>query len=186
MRSLRLAALVALAVGTIACGARPAPAVAGDEECSGLSEDICAALLEAATTGIDADVEGYRFRCSALTCDLQSGSLDVDILLLDGTHKLAGFSWRNGLNMETLRGVMQPVPTPPVPPTCLGVTQEQCDASWANAMSDIDPARIGDVVAVVVECTTTCTSTPGKGRTIVQFQDGTRVTVAEWEGGSAN
>jgi hypothetical protein len=48
-------------------------------------------------------------------------------------------------------------------------------------MVDIGGDRISSVAFVIVECTTTCSSTSGKGRTVVQFQDGTRVTVAEWE-----
>lgn len=179
----RFAAALALALGVLGCSPAPAvPAAAGDHSCIGLSEEICAAMLDAATVASDADVVGVRIRCTAPSCDVRNGSLSADILWSDGTRTQPGFQWGNGTDMESLRKAMQPVPTPPVPPTCLHVSQEQCDASWADAMRDIGRDRIPTVAFVIVECTTTCTaSESGQGRTVVQFEDGTRFTVAEWK-----
>jgi hypothetical protein len=177
------AALLALALGVLACSpAAAAPAAAGDQLCIALSDEICAAMLDAAKAASGADVLGFRIRCTAPICDVRNGSLAADILWSDGTRTQPGFQWGNGSDIESLRRAMQPVPTPPVPPTCLRVSQEQCDASWADAVRDIDRDRISSVAFVIVECTTTCNSSEsGKGRTIVQFEDGTRLIVAEWK-----
>jgi hypothetical protein len=140
------------------------------------------AAVDAVKATSDADVVGFRIQCTVPVCDVRDGSLDEDILWSDGTRTRQGGRWGNGSDVRSLLRAMQPVPTPPVRPTCLGVAQEQCDASWAQAMSNISRDQISSVAFVVVECTTTCNSSEsGTGRTIVQFADGTRLVVAEWK-----
>lgn len=167
-----------LAAMVVACSAPQRPFEAGEQSCLGLPDHICVDALAAAKASTNADVVGYRIQCTVPICDDQTGTLSANLLWSDGTRTDHGFGWGNGYDGSSLREAWQPLPTPPVPPTCLGVPADQCQEFWAQAMDGVSPDQIPKIAFVRVECTTTCSATSGEAKTVVQYQDGSSVTVS--------
>lgn len=169
----------------MACTAPNRPAEAGEHSCLGLPEHICVDVLAAAKAWSNVDEAAYRIQCTVPTCGDQAGTLSANILWSDGTTTDHGFGWGNGYDGSSLLEAWRPLPTPPVPPTCLGVPVDQCDLFWSEAMIGVSPDQVPKIAFVRVECTTTCSATSGEARSVVQFQDGSEVTVSTRTYGAA-
>jgi hypothetical protein len=182
---LRAIPTVFLAAMALACTDPQRPFEAGEQTCLGLAEHICVDVLAAAKAWTSSDPVGYRIQCTVPMCDEQAGTLSAKILWSDGTAAERGFGWGNGYDGSSLREAWRPLPTPPVPPTCLGVPADQCEAFWSQAMIGVSPDQVPKIAFVRVECTTTCSETSGEARSVVQFQDGSEVTVSTRTYGAA-
>jgi hypothetical protein len=176
-----IAAFLAVIVASgmvVACTAPQRSLEAGERSCVGITEHICVDVLEAAKAWSTVDAVGYRIQCTVPICNDQTGTLSANILWSDGTTTDHGFGWGNGYDGSALREAWRPLPTPPVPPTCLGVPADQCEAFWSQAMIGVSPDQVSKIASVRVECTTTCSEASGEARSVVRFKDGSEVTVS--------
>lgn len=185
MKSILAAA--ALALSSIGCAFPMGPVAAGEATCVGLSQEICTQVVDALPGSESSEVSGFRVRCTAdAACSSLSGDLDVDVVWSDGTRTSESLGWANGFDPAQARTVFArsgvPIPTPPVPPDCMGVPPPECQSNWMTAMENVPTQQIDDVVRVLVECTSAaaCTPTSGAGRVTLQFRDGTTLIESTW------
>jgi hypothetical protein len=166
--------------------APPAPKTLepGTEACLGLSEAICQAVVQAISAGRGSAVDAYWISCDVPSCTTASGSLNVVVRWPDGTTDTSGFGWGNGFDTRPVGDAFRPIPTPPVPPTCLGVEATECTSRWRKAMENLPESEIGKVVGVILECTSPtipCPPTAGSGRMTLVFRDGSSRVESTWQ-----
>ena len=186
MRHLTAALLLAVVVG--GCGLVPgqaeAPLPLGTKDCTGLAEALCLQVVDSIRTSRNGGrlaPLAWRVRCTAI-CNVNTGEVEATINWSDGTTGTTGIGWAGELAGPPILAPVpiDPVPFPEVPPTCLGVPQEQCLGEWQTSLENLSADQRGQIVAINVECTTSCTPLEGNGTTTVVLRDGTPVTVSTW------
>lgn len=184
----RVTAGLVLAIVLGGCGLLPtqaeAPLPLGTRECIGLVEPLCLQVLDSIRTSRNGGrlaPLAWRVRCTAV-CNATTGQVEATINWSDGTTGTTGMGWQGELSGPPVGAPVpiDPVPFPEVPPTCLGVPQEQCVGEWQTSLENLSADQRGQILAINVQCTTSCTPLEGKGTTTVVLRDGTRVTVASW------
>jgi len=178
MRSFVAAVLVGLA--TAGCTVVTPQVAVGEAGCRGVPGDICTAVVAAIAASASLDVVGFSVRCTAGGCTPDSGSLEADVVWSDGTRTPHVLTWVHGFDAAPLRIAGRPIPTPPVPPTCTGVPDNECESEWSTALENLPSTKIDDVVMVLVQCSGICTATSGAGQTVIGLQDGTRLRASIW------
>lgn len=156
----------------------------GTAECLGLPEAMCQSVVQAISAGSGSPVDAYWISCDVPSCTTNSGSFDVVFRLPDGTTDRSGFGWGNGFDARSLADAFRPIATPPVPPMCRRVEATECTSRWGKAMENLPESQVGDVVGVILECTSPtipCTPTAGSGRMTLVFRDGTSRIESTWQ-----
>lgn len=157
---------------------------AGTAECLGLQEAMCQSVVQAISARRGSPVDAYWLSCDVPSCTTNGGSVDVVVRWPDGTTDTRGLGWGNGFDAMSLADAFRPIATPPVPPNCLGVEATECTSHWRKAMENLSEAEAGNVVGVILECTSPtipCTPTAGSGRMTLLFRDGTSRVESTWQ-----
>ena len=186
MRRLTAGLLLAVVVGGcgLVRGQPEVPLPLGTKDCIGLAEALCLQVVDSIRTsrnGGRLDALAWRVRCTAV-CNATTGEVEATINWSDGTTGTTGLGWEGELAGPPVGAPVpiDPVPFPAVPPTCLGVPWEQCQGEWQTSLENLSADQRGQIVAIEVACTTSCTPLEGKGTTTAVLRDGTRVTVSSW------
>jgi hypothetical protein len=155
------------------------PLPPGTRDCIGLAEAQCQQVLDSVRTNRNVQPAAWRIRCTKV-CDANHGDVEVTITWSDGTTDISGMGWMGELAPGGPPQPIGPIPTPAVPPTCVRVPQADCLQQWAASLEHLSVDQWAQVVAVNVECTTSCNLIKGEGTTTVVLQDGSRVTASSW------
>jgi hypothetical protein len=161
----------------------------GTQECIGMEPAVCALVLG----DMAGDHPGFRpvawsIRC-VTTCTANEGDVEMTVTWSDGSTEVAGKAWAGGIGPRAGPGVgppepVGPIPTPPVPPTCLGVPQQQCVEEWLGSLASVRAVQRDHVTAVRIQCTTTCNALKGDGTTTVILDGGSTTLSTGWSYGS--
>lgn len=182
MRSATAGLLVAtLLSGCGILGAQQLPPLpAGTKDCIGLAEAQCLEVIDTLRSGHGLEAVAWRVRCTKV-CNANQGEVEATITWSNGTTGTSAMSWESDLAPPF--GEPEPAgpaPTPAVPPTCVRVPQAQCAEQWTSSLENLSADQWPQVVAVNVECTTSCNLINGEGTTTVVLRDGTRVAASSW------
>ena len=184
----RVTAGLLLAVVLAGCGflaGQPvAPLPPGTKDCIGLADALCLDVIDTIRKGGNGgrlEAVAWRVRCTTV-CHVNKGEVEVTITWSDGSTSTSGVGWENQIAGPPVGPPVpiDPVPIPAVPPTCLGLPREQCLGEWQTSLENLSADQRGQILAINVACTTSCTPQEGKGTTTVVLRDGTRVPVSSW------
>jgi len=187
----RLAALVILAIATLAACTAPTPsggAVASPKvSCVGIPAAKCdEAVASVARSLPNTQPVAIDVSCVSGTCTLQSGAMDTVVTLADGsTLRSSTLSWADpgagsdgGVAATEPPRPAPPEPAVPVQPACQGVPASMCATMAETAFGELPTES---VVAIVVRCTKQpCTDKAGAGDTTVSYADGS-IRTSSWE-----
>ena len=179
-----LSVVALLIVGScVAAPPVPETLAPGTAECLGLPEEMCQSVVQAISAGRGSPIDAYWISCVP-SCTTNSGSVDMVVRWPDGTTDTKRLQWGNGFDARSVGDAFRPIPMPPVPPTCVGVEATECTSRWRKSMENLPEAQVGEVVGVVLECTSPtipCTPTAGSGRMTLVFRDGTSRVESTWQ-----
>jgi hypothetical protein len=186
MRRLTAGLLLAcLLSGCWVIGGQPLAALPpGTKDCIGMDEALCLDVIDTLRSGQGLEAVAWRVRCTKV-CNANQGEVEATITWSNGTTGTSGMSWEGDLvgppaGAPGPIGPAGPIPTPAVPPTCVRVPQTQCLEQWTTSLENLSADQWPEVVAVNIECTTSCNLIKGEGTTTVVLKDGTRVEAMSW------
>jgi hypothetical protein len=146
------------------------PVPAG-ETCILIEQDDCRVKIREALAGLGPNhppVVGVLVRCTKVPCTDLAGEGETIVQFADGSQ--AGSGW--AFAQAPAPGGAPPAVTPlPVDPVCIGIARQACIEVGTGDPGD--PAKQGiAIVAIVVECTTSCDDRAGEGKTTFTYADG--------------
>ena len=175
VRSVRLAVVLGALVLTAGCGVMRGPQndpIPAGESCVDIEQIACKARIKAAIDGLGPGhppIVGVLVRCTSVPCTDVAGEGETIVQFADGSQAGSGWAFAAA---PAPGGAPAPATPMPVDPVCIGIPREACVEFGTGEPGD--PAKQGiSIVGILVQCTTSCDTRAGEGKTTFTYSDGT-------------